>query len=69
MKDVIKFGLDMCTALGIDPVATHTNGLTLSMNAGELPVVTVHRFVIDESPRAITEVVDRYELHPVLIEE
>jgi hypothetical protein len=69
MKDVIKFGLDMCTALGIDPLATHTDELTLHMKAGELPVVTVHRFVIDEDPAAITEAVDRYELHPVLVEE
>jgi len=69
MNDVQQFGLDMCKALGIDPIATRTKGLTLSMNAGELPVVTVTRYVLDEFPAAITEAVDRYELHPVLIEE
>ena len=69
MNDVVRFGSDLCKALGIDPIAMRVCDLTLNMHASELPVATITRYVVNEAIGEVTKAVDRYELHPVLVSE
>ncbi len=56
--NVHQFQRDICDALGLD--RTKTRAIELRVAVGEMPVVTVEQFVIDDDGR-LSEVLSRYD--------
>lgn len=62
-RSITQFQLDMCRFLGIEP--DNTRAFTLTVEAGEMPRLSVERFAIADGDVEFTATDYRIELVPL----